>query len=683
MNPKSTDIFGRLDWLTKFIKRLSGRVKVLEDTGGGCGDCPVSVDGVTITGDGTVADPLVAVGGGGGTNPTDTFLPYNNAGTFADANIAQSAGYLASTTPGTFEERGFRIDWNNKIYEFGDWGNGWGLTFNQNTELVGFSADNGTSFYGLVYDYQNNIVHFGDYSTGDAVLSYDSGTIQTSCSGYNVGIQIDGNSNTFKFGDYSSSLLNNGACLNVDAANKVIKSQFDGGFGVRDMGLKLDFGNNLYKFGYINNEDPLSSLYFEGTIGSLRTMINGLIDGFYAEPGYYNLGKVSGGEFNLSMVNDGVDQYAKFLVNNSETGLKLDFINANYSIGDLSSNLNGTHLSIEDGNSAIRSFYGGNEIGMYFNFGLGEYSFGDMNGYNNGLYFIINDASQVIKTSLASGGKGLYLDFGNNEYLFGDFNYLGNGTTLVVDDNNSLIKTTYGNNNTGLLIDYINNRYLLGDYNGLYNTTWIDVNDGSGFIQLNVLNGAINVNRKFNFLDTSGSPAGMMGDNFNAYGLDFFNMKATNTNTGIAFLADVNGDPSGLGYIFQFEASTTARNGLIFAGDNASQKHTIATSVDGTGSLWPLYFRVSDSGTNWGSAFDMMKIEPLAIYMGDADGNNNNTKILVDDNAGNISFVSSDILYLDDNSTGNMIANTSGGASSNYLVININGTTYHINLETP
>lgn len=33
---------------------------------GGCGDCPVTTDGVTITGDGTQANPLVAVGGGVG-----------------------------------------------------------------------------------------------------------------------------------------------------------------------------------------------------------------------------------------------------------------------------------------------------------------------------------------------------------------------------------------------------------------------------------------------------------------------------------------------------------------------------------------------------------------------------------------------------------------------------------------
>ena len=51
-------IFEQLEWLTKKVKALCC---IVENGGtGGCGDCPVTADGITITGNGTIANPLVA-----------------------------------------------------------------------------------------------------------------------------------------------------------------------------------------------------------------------------------------------------------------------------------------------------------------------------------------------------------------------------------------------------------------------------------------------------------------------------------------------------------------------------------------------------------------------------------------------------------------------------------------------
>ena len=52
-------IFEQLAWLTKKVKALCCIVEN-GGGGGGCGDCPVTVDGVTVTGNGTIANPLVA-----------------------------------------------------------------------------------------------------------------------------------------------------------------------------------------------------------------------------------------------------------------------------------------------------------------------------------------------------------------------------------------------------------------------------------------------------------------------------------------------------------------------------------------------------------------------------------------------------------------------------------------------
>jgi hypothetical protein len=67
------EVLRQLDQLTK-VTSTSG--------GGGCGDCPVAVNGTTITGNGTVANPLVAT-----INPGDTVIPYNGGGVLADSVI--------------------------------------------------------------------------------------------------------------------------------------------------------------------------------------------------------------------------------------------------------------------------------------------------------------------------------------------------------------------------------------------------------------------------------------------------------------------------------------------------------------------------------------------------------------------------------------------------------------------
>lgn len=47
--------------------------------------------------DGTEVGPLAAGGGGGSTNPTSTIVPYNNAGTFADTNLAFASSAFTQT----------------------------------------------------------------------------------------------------------------------------------------------------------------------------------------------------------------------------------------------------------------------------------------------------------------------------------------------------------------------------------------------------------------------------------------------------------------------------------------------------------------------------------------------------------------------------------------------------------
>ncbi len=82
-------IFEQLDWLTKKVKQLCCAIE--NNPGGGCGDCPVTIDaGGSLSGDGTIANPLYV------TNPAPTF----DEGTF-DPTITNNVDCTVSSVNGT------------------------------------------------------------------------------------------------------------------------------------------------------------------------------------------------------------------------------------------------------------------------------------------------------------------------------------------------------------------------------------------------------------------------------------------------------------------------------------------------------------------------------------------------------------------------------------------------------
>ncbi len=225
MNPKSTDIFGRLSWLTKSFKNLCCRLGILEQT---------------------VAECCEGGGGGGGTNPTDMFLPYNNAGTFADSYLKQDGDILKSVYGGN--DIGINLDFANGTYYFGDPITGDYILF--------FNGLSGSQDFGIfsnnkMYYHANGLTDSGYLGTTTARLYFDTTSFKLSDDSistdngfkvtYGVGgvIQID----AVSLGDYSN--LSNGTSLTIDDANEIIKTSYGG----NDIGLKLDFANSQYKLG--------------------------------------------------------------------------------------------------------------------------------------------------------------------------------------------------------------------------------------------------------------------------------------------------------------------------------------------------------------------------------------------------------------------------------------------------
>jgi hypothetical protein len=180
----------------------------------------------------------------------------------------------------------------------------------------------------------------------------------------------------------------------------------------------------------------------------------------------------------------------------SDIGLKLDFASNNYRLGDvtagngsyvevdgwniyLKGSNNNTWFEIDDNNSTIKSTYGGTDIGLKLDFANNIFSIGDYAQTIPSPSLIIDLNTKEVKVNDGNVDSGIILDYSNYKYSFGQINGL-NQTTFIVDDNNSLINTSYGGNDIGLKLDFANNVYGLGDFNNSNNACSFVITSGPG-----------------------------------------------------------------------------------------------------------------------------------------------------------------------------------------------------------
>ena len=89
-------------------------------------------------------------------------------------------------------------------------------------------------------------------------------------------------------------------------------------------------------------------------------------------------------------------------------GIKVDTNNNATTIGDFNLSNNATTLFIDDNNGIIKSTYFYSDKGIKLDFGVNIYSFGDYNSSVNGTFLAIDDTNQRLEVSgnLASGTAG-------------------------------------------------------------------------------------------------------------------------------------------------------------------------------------------------------------------------------------------------------------------------------------
>ena len=309
-----------------------------------------------------------------GTNPTSLFIPYNNGGIFGDSYLVNDTTASVLKTVYSASEVGLKLDFANSVFKL-----------------------------------------------GNPVLP--------------TGIIVDETANTVKIGDVDDNDTD-GTGLIVDWNNALINSTYQGS----DIGLKLDFANNVYSLGDLQN----------------WYIING------------------GGWGELSLFNDIIGDTNGINIQQTNTAPQV-FLGDFYGIN------NGTSLKIEDNPQLIRTYYGGNEIGLKLDFANNSYVLGGINdGYNvrvtgfdpNGgvdigdynLYASgtqINLRQELIKTQFNGNDIGLKLDFASNQYSLGDLNA-----------------------NYNFVVDGPNGRCVMGDFNGNVNGTQLEIDDANQVFSL-------------------------------------------------------------------------------------------------------------------------------------------------------------------------------------------------------
>ena len=359
-------------------------------------------------------------GGGGGTNPTSTVIPYNNAGAFADSYLVNDSTNFILKSVYASNDCGIKLDFATGQYLIGD---------NTSIDYTAFAVFNG----GIGSGNSEIQLVSQDFTLSQELYITINGTnaiVNTTYNANDIGLQLDFANRLYKLGDFYGN--NNGSYIDInddqttlslytgntafllDNSASFIKTNWN----ANDIGLKLDFANQNYQLG-LGNYVGFSQIGLLSVIGD------------------YTGDNLNGVKL---VVNSNIDII--YTANNDAgpIGLYLDFQNNFYYLGN-------------------------NSTGVYLDLDSQKYRFGDWDyGGANGINITIDDAAGSLVTKVFGGvDKGIFIDFNTNLYYFGDFNGVLNNTYIEVHDNNQKINfnSTLGKYNFSNIPVYANNAAAL------------------------------------------------------------------------------------------------------------------------------------------------------------------------------------------------------------------------------
>jgi len=312
----------------------------------------------------------------------------------------------------------------------------------------------------------------------------------------------------------------------IDGANDIVKSFYTTAYS--EVGLKLDFASQNYKFGNLDNvvygnleiydfdtEDYLVSLRSKSLNYDADMSIKLIPDEqiklrveSISNPNVYSAVDFQTGGNRLELKNNDLTtiiqgqtttitnslddagnstSLALFTIldfanstaihktqyNGNDVGLKLDFANTIYSIGWNNATkgliVNQSNSTIYLGDDAVSGTGAGIKIENDTDIYVGDYT----QGFADGLTFSVTSSNNIIKTAYQGTDVGIFLDFTNNLYQIGGLN--ANGNYIEVDDFNSKVRiVTQGNR---VMFEATQTNTTIGDVTGVNNSTTFGVDD--------------------------------------------------------------------------------------------------------------------------------------------------------------------------------------------------------------
>ena len=305
-------------------------------------------------------DDVVALAGGGGTNPTSTYIPVNNSGTFSDSFIISDDANSILKTYYQNENKGIYLDFANNQYKLG--------------------------------------------SNNQALYISDS-QISTQIGANNLGINIDTPSLLISLGDYNNYI--NGIKFEIDIINSIIKTSYQS----QAKGIFLDFTNSIFSLGDfigINNSSSLTinDNLQQATINCAHIeLVSGGTAGFLSDSsiGISKIGDINNNDSGTIFIVDNNNTKIYSKIGGNDKGLMLDFINSTYKFGAIDSGICG--LIVNDNASQVY-------FGDTTNNGNGT-TFGITDSNES----LIGSANLVVATSGSVSGKHLKINLGGTDYV--------------------------------------------------------------------------------------------------------------------------------------------------------------------------------------------------------------------------------------------------------------------------
>ena len=141
----------------------------------------------------------------GSVNPTPTYLPFNNAGTFQDSYLNQSSSILKTTSASI--DKGLKLDFNNSIFTLGDYNNSnnqFKIIIDDVSRLISTTDNFGTNGLQIGSGFTN----IGQFTGGYTYLGINQGlqTIQTfDTPSTSNGLSLDFINDIYKIGGFNGN----------------------------------------------------------------------------------------------------------------------------------------------------------------------------------------------------------------------------------------------------------------------------------------------------------------------------------------------------------------------------------------------------------------------------------------------------------------------------------------------